>query len=220
MLESTLAEQIVREMGMVYDLAYQLAHGHVGIPNPWQSRQEPIEILDRLRPMIEGVLAKLPKKSNLRARLEALHLALFPQHPKDERFDESTYQVQEILRALPGELLELEYLDQESVWYENEIRRNAKFIESDNADSATCLILKQPKRKGNVRAERKTEKSQKILPKLPQNYDVLRLAKRIKKEYGVTARSMTEIALDFADNDPRKAANLLRQLRTYRHLLD
>jgi hypothetical protein len=161
MLESTLAEQIVREMGIVYDLANQLAHGHLGIPKPWQSRQEPIEILDRLRPRIEGVLAKLPKESNMRARLEALHYALFPPHPKDERLDESNYQVQEILRALPGELMELEYFDLESEWYANEIRRNAKFIKSDNADSPTRKG--KCERKGKRKTPKKLSSSRRLI---------------------------------------------------------
>jgi hypothetical protein len=70
------------------------------------------------------------------------------------------------------------------------------------------------------KTERKSEKSIKTLPKIPLNKDVLRLAKRINMEYGKTATTKKEIAMDFTENDKQRADNLLRQLRTYKYLLE
>ena len=54
---------------------------------------------------------------------------------------------------------------------------------------------------------------------VPENPEVLKLAKRIKRELP-KGGTMIDIARDFADGDETKANTLLRQLRRYPHLLE
>lgn len=54
---------------------------------------------------------------------------------------------------------------------------------------------------------------------LPDNPDILALAKRINMG-AASGRTRKEIALEFTDGREKKADSLLRQLRRYNHLLD
>jgi len=71
------------------------------------------------------------------------------------------------------------------------------------------------------RTDNKTDSEKKFSKPLPENPDVVRLAKRIKKELGPGTRKI-DIALDFTGGDAKKAKSLLRQLQPSRfgHLLD
>jgi len=59
----------------------------------------------------------------------------------------------------------------------------------------------------------------KIGNRVPENPEVLRLAKRIRGELS-KGGTMIDIARDFTKGDEKKASNLLRQLRRYPHLLE
>lgn len=67
-------------------------------------------------------------------------------------------------------------------------------------------------------ADSKTDKRKNLLPRNP---DVAKLALKIKRDLP-KGGSKEDIALEYADNDAKKAASLLRQLRPdrYGHLLD
>jgi hypothetical protein len=117
--------------------------------------------------------------------------------------------IDELARATQGLLQELERMG---------ITPQTPKSNDSGAGSEDTKLAATPDLSG--KAERKTENPEKHLPNIPQNSDVLRLAKRIKKEYGKTAKTKKEIAMDFTENDKEKANNLLRQLRTFKHLLE
>ena len=78
--------------------------------------------------------------------------------------------------------------------------------------------LEEPPREGGQadnQADNKTKKSQPI----PENPDVLRLAKKIKKDRpkGI---SQLDSAREFCEGNERKAESLLRQVRRFPHLLE
>ncbi len=68
-------------------------------------------------------------------------------------------------------------------------------------------------------ADSKTDNEKKSAAVVPENPQVARLAKEMKRRLpqGDTKK---QIALDFADGDAKTAASLLRQLRRFPHLLD
>ena len=67
-----------------------------------------------------------------------------------------------------------------------------------------------------VGADSKADKSEK---KLPQNTDVLRLLKVLRKRGGNGVANI-EIAREITEGNDRKAKSLLRQVRRYAHLLN
>ncbi len=70
-----------------------------------------------------------------------------------------------------------------------------------------------------VRADSRTDKEKKSSRPIPENPDVLALAKKINKERR-QGGSMKEIALDYTEGDEQMAESLLRQLRRFPDLLD
>lgn len=67
-------------------------------------------------------------------------------------------------------------------------------------------------------ADSKTDSGESAAVRVPDNPDVLRLAKKIRSERKSGA-TMKDIAMDFTDGDEAKAKSLLRQVRRYRSLL-
>ena len=69
-------------------------------------------------------------------------------------------------------------------------------------------------------ADSKTDKKRKVKAITPENPDVAKLAKKIKKELP-KGGTMIDVARDFANGNETKAQSLLRQLRSdrYRNLL-
>jgi len=70
-----------------------------------------------------------------------------------------------------------------------------------------------------ARADSKTDSLRKTGSVLPENSEVLKLAKKIKRDLP-KGGTKVEIARDFANGDEKKAQNLLRQLRRYPVLLE
>ncbi|RIK74925.1 MAG: hypothetical protein DCC68_22145 [Planctomycetota bacterium] len=68
-------------------------------------------------------------------------------------------------------------------------------------------------------ADSKTDNRKKIRQFVPENSDVLKLAKRIKRELP-KGGTRNDIARDFTDGDEKKAQSLLRQIRRFPHLLE
>jgi hypothetical protein len=73
--------------------------------------------------------------------------------------------------------------------------------------------------KYGARADAGADDKQEKRVRVPENLDVLRLAKVINKARG-SGRSKNEIAREFTEYDERKAQSLLRKLRDFPHLLD
>ncbi|MFC1597190.1 hypothetical protein ACFL5Q_04525 [Planctomycetota bacterium] len=67
-------------------------------------------------------------------------------------------------------------------------------------------------------ADSETDSAKLNALRVPDNPEILRLAKKIRQERQ-TGATMKEIAIDFTDGDETKAESLLRQLRRYRNLL-
>jgi hypothetical protein len=67
-------------------------------------------------------------------------------------------------------------------------------------------------------ADNKPDKPKEKLFAIPENHEVIELAKRIKKGQA-QGRSKIDIARGFTENDEKKAQSLLRQLRRHRWLL-
>jgi len=68
-------------------------------------------------------------------------------------------------------------------------------------------------------AESRPDTVKPVPRRLPENPDILRLAKDIRRKCRVGA-SKKEIALEFAEGDGARAESLLRQLRRYPHLIE
>jgi hypothetical protein len=88
-----------------------------------------------------------------------------------------------------------------------------------SADRGNEVVGQQVEGQGESgQADKETDKPKKKLRTIPENPEVLKLAKGITKgrEDG---RSLIDIARDFTDGNDAKAQSLLRQLRRYRDLL-
>jgi hypothetical protein len=93
---------------------------------------------------------------------------------------------------------------------------------SDHADFYACARCGRPftTESGNFKpgADKKADIRQKKSKPLPRDSGpLLRLARRIRSE---PTRSRMAVALDFTEQDVKRAESLLRKLRRYRHLID
>jgi hypothetical protein len=68
-------------------------------------------------------------------------------------------------------------------------------------------------------ADSKTDNRQKKTHPIPENKEVLKLVKKIKRDQE-KGMSRIDSAREFCENDERKAESLLRQVRRYSHLLE
>lgn len=68
-------------------------------------------------------------------------------------------------------------------------------------------------------ADSETDKKKKKRAVVPQNQEVAKLAKKIKRDISHTPKKI-DIARDFTGGDEKKAKNLLRQLNRFPHLLE
>jgi hypothetical protein len=78
--------------------------------------------------------------------------------------------------------------------------------------------LDENEQSGADKTDKHADKKSSSRVRLPENQDVLRLAKEINDRRDAEL-SQNDIALQFTKGDERKARNLLRQLRRYPHLI-
>ena len=80
----------------------------------------------------------------------------------------------------------------------------------------SALDATEPSNAGKT--EKGADKKSSSRVRLPKNHDVFRLAKQIN-DRGDEESSQSDIARQFTGGDKKKARNLLRQVRRYRHLI-
>jgi hypothetical protein len=96
---------------------------------------------------------------------------------------------------------------------------SALLIRERNAALRQLLSRERNAAPKNRTADSKADKPKKKKCTIPENPDVLKLAKRIKDKRNKN-RPLIDVALDFTEGKKTKAESLLRQLRRYLHLLD
>ena len=132
--------------------------------------------------------------------LNALFMLPFPLHWKSDREELMEWLAVDASRQFESQKFRFGVGGKDGWWLHSELRREAIGATSDTG-------------------ERRGQQSGQTQNLLPANPDVLKLAKKIKKERDVVP-SLIAIARDFANGDEKRAKSLLRQLRRFPHLRD